>query len=73
MKSRMDFDTKQGWDIDNCAEFNSVNKATLKGEKISDLDVYTVEVETLDPRVRCDNCQVTTDGAHVKSDFDGKH
>lgn len=73
MKSRMDFDTKQGWDIENCAEFNSVNKATLKGEKISDLDVYTVEVETLDPRVRCDNCQVTTEGAHVKSDFDGKH
>lgn len=73
MKSRMDFDTKQGWDIENCAEFNSVNKATLKGEKISDLDVYTVEVETLNPRVRCDNCQVTTEGAHVKSDFDGKH
>lgn len=73
MKSRMDFDTKQKWSIDNCAEFNAVNKATLKGEKISDLDVYTVEVETLDPRVRCDNCRVTIDGAYVKSDIDGKH
>lgn len=73
MKGRMDFNSIQEWDIDNCAEFNSVNKATLKGEKISNLDVYTIEVETLTPRIRCDNCQITTDGAHVKSDIDGKH
>jgi|GEM_PF-2915744 len=71
MKSRMDFESKHLWDINNCAEFDAVNKATLKGERLKDLDVYTVEVETLDPRIRCSNCQITSDGIHTQSDIKG--
>jgi len=58
--------------MNNCAEFDAVNKAALKGEKLSDLDVYTVEVKTLEPWERCDNCKVSTDGVHSKSDSDAK-
>lgn len=55
-----------GREFENCSEFNAVNNATRHGEKISDLDIETFEVDTLNPRLRCDNCKVSTDCGHVK-------
>lgn len=55
----------EAWDTENCAEFDAANKATLKGEKIEDLDIVTIETETASPRAACSNCQVTTGGASV--------
>ena len=60
--------SQEEWDITNCAEFNSVNKALWDGADLDDLDVHTVRVEDGSAMPRCLNCRHTTAGTHVSSD-----
>jgi RHS repeat-associated protein len=64
LKSRMDGPSLERWAQGNCAEFNAVNKALLKGAKIENLDYSTVT--TIDGKYypSCDNCKVAMAGAN---------
>jgi RHS repeat-associated protein len=56
------------WDVANCAEFNGVNNALLHGEKIADLEVYTLRTSTGEAMERCANCKISTAGTKVLSE-----
>jgi RHS repeat-associated protein len=68
LRERMPATSLEAWSVENCAEFNATNNALNNGAKMEDLTITTVRVKNGDPEPRCDNCRVTTDGAHVTSD-----
>jgi hypothetical protein len=57
--------SKTAWDVASCAEFNAVNQALLAGEKVGDLVVATVRVQTGLPFPMCPNCVITLKGFTV--------
>ena len=64
LKSRMDGPSLEKWAQGNCAEFNAVNKALLKGAKIENLDYSTVTTADGKYFPSCDNCKVALAGAN---------
>ncbi|MEP7284973.1 MAG: RHS repeat-associated core domain-containing protein [Chloroflexota bacterium] len=52
-----------------CSEFKICNLATWAGDKISNLTMYAVKVNSGEAIPRCLNCQITSAGARVPSDW----
>jgi hypothetical protein len=69
LSNRMPNPSLETWRVANCAEFKVCNLALFAGENIEDLAIYTMDVDKFVPKVRCLNCQITTDGAYVPSDL----
>jgi hypothetical protein len=60
------------WSAENCAEIRASNSALRDGAKMEDLDLYTFRLQpdgTLEAMPRCQNCQITTQGANVPTDL----
>ena len=68
LKAKIPSESFEDWPVNNCAEFDAVNKAMLDGADINDLEVATVKVKTGEPFPRCQNCLATTEGADVVTD-----
>lgn len=54
------------YDIGNCAEVDAVNQALNNGAKLSDLNLYTIDVKKGLPKQMCENCVYTFEG-HVNN------
>jgi RHS repeat-associated protein len=63
LRSRMDGPTLEKWRQGNCAEFNAVNDALLKGAKIEDLQYSTFRVREGTYEPSCRNCKIALQGA----------
>ena len=58
--------TFNDYEIGNCAEVDAVNQALNNGAKLSDLNLYTIDVKKGVPKPMCENCVYTFEG-HVNN------
>ncbi len=68
LQQRMPNPSLERWPVDNCAEFQAANAALKDGARMENLVIHTVKVRDGLAFPRCQNCQVTTNGATVTSD-----
>ena len=53
------YSEENDWNVENCAEIWAVRNAIMKGIKIENMVLKTVEFDSLEFAPPCENCKVT--------------
>jgi RHS repeat-associated protein len=68
LRARMPASSLEEWPVNNCAEFDALNKALHDGASLDNLEMATVRVASGKAEPRCKNCKVTTQGIWAATD-----
>jgi RHS repeat-associated protein len=65
---RMPPSSLEEWPVNNCAEFDALNRALHGGASLDNLEMATVRVATGRAEPRCRNCRITSAGIWTATD-----